>query len=205
MDGMDINARFEKLERENRRMKKAGIVAIVFASVFFISGQAKTDKVVEANEFRLVDSAGKVRARLSMNTAGPDLSFYDDHGTAVAYISTTPVPELHLGELGNKAVIRAGTSEAKSPTDPILLLGGQDSSVQLAAGTSNAIRIFGSAGTFTVTNDEDGPNITLIDKEGYSTAVGRTAFVQPKTGKKEQTRAASLVLLDGGNVLWSAP
>ena len=32
---MDIDARLEKLERENRRMKKIGIVGIVFASVLF--------------------------------------------------------------------------------------------------------------------------------------------------------------------------
>lgn len=50
-----INARLEKLERENRRMKKVGIVAIVFASVLFISGQATTNKVVEPNEFQVVD------------------------------------------------------------------------------------------------------------------------------------------------------
>ena len=45
-----------------------GILAIVFASVLFISGQAKTNKVVEANEFVLKDGNGKARARLSMFT-----------------------------------------------------------------------------------------------------------------------------------------
>jgi hypothetical protein len=40
-------------------MKEIGIVGIVFASVLFISGQAKSNKVVEANEFRLVDASGK--------------------------------------------------------------------------------------------------------------------------------------------------
>jgi len=204
---MDANARLEKLERENRRMKKIGIVAVVFASVLFISGQAKTDKVVEANEFRLVDSAGKVRALLSMGS-GPELSFYSDHGTVVADIWTTPDPGLYLGEPGTKgtAVIRAGTPETKPPTDPILYLGGPAGNVQLAGGTARSIRIFGPAGMFTMTNDQNGPNITLVDNEGYSTEVGKTAFVHPKTGKKEQARAASLVLFDNdGKVMWSAP
>ena len=118
---MDINTRLEKLERENRRMKKIGIVGIVFVSVLFISGQAKTDKVVEANEFRLVDSAGKVRALLSMIPSGPELSFYDDHGTVVANISTTPDPALYLGEPGSKgrAIIRAGTPETTPPNATI--------------------------------------------------------------------------------------
>ena len=39
---MDINARLEKLERENPRMKKIGIVAVVVVSTFIIGGQAKT-------------------------------------------------------------------------------------------------------------------------------------------------------------------
>ena len=190
-------------------MKKIGIVAIVFASVLFIIGPAKTDKVVEANEFRLVDSAGKVRALLSMEpVSGPELSFYDDDGAVVAYISTTPDPGLFLGKPGTKgvAVIRAGTPDTKPPTQPILYLGGPAGNVQLAGGTAKSIRIFDSAGTFTVTNDENGPNITLVDKEGYSTEIGKTAFVQPKTGKREQTPAASLALFDNdGKVLWSAP
>jgi len=204
MDSVD--ARLEKLERENRRMKKVGIVSIVFVSSLFISGQAKTDKVVEANAFRLVDSAGKVRARLSMDS-GPDLSFYNDHGTVVAHLSTTPDPGLYLGEPGTKgtAVIRAGTPDTTPASQPILVLGGPTGNVLLAGGTSKSIRIFDPAGTFTITNDENGPNIILIDKEGYSTEIGKTAFVQPKTGEEEQTRAASLVLRDGGNVLWSAP
>ena len=203
---MDIDARLERLEKENRQMKKIGIVAIVFASVIFMSGQAKTNKVVEANEFRLVDSAGKVRALLSMNS-GPELSFYDDHGTVVANISTTPDPGLYLGEPGSKgrAVIRAGTPDTKPPSQPFLYLGGPAGNVQLVGGTAKWIRIFDSAGTFTVTNDENGPNITLVDKEGYSTEIGKTAFVQPKTGMQEQVTAASLALFDKGKVLWSAP
>jgi hypothetical protein len=110
-----------------------GIVVVVFASVLFISGQAKTSKIVEANEFRLVDSAGKVRGLLSVEPdSGPELSFYDDHGTVVAYISTRPAPGLYLGEPGTKeiAVIRAGTSDTTFPTQAILYLGGPGSNQQ---------------------------------------------------------------------------
>jgi hypothetical protein len=203
----EINARLERLERENRRMKKIGIVAIVFASVLFVSGQAKTNKVVEANAFRLVE-AGKVRAELSMPSPGePELIFYDNSGTSVAYISTTP-PGLYLGKSGTKesAIIHAGTSDTTIPTQPVLFLGGSASNVLLAGGTSNSIRMFGSAGTFKVNVDEDGPNVTVTDNEGYSTEVGKTDLVLTRTGKKEQTPAASLVLFDKDKkVLWSAP
>lgn len=38
---MDINARLEKLEREDRRMKKIGIVAAVVVSTVILGGQAR--------------------------------------------------------------------------------------------------------------------------------------------------------------------
>jgi len=87
-------------------------------------------------------------------------------------------------------------------TQPFLYLGGPAGNVQRVGGTAKSIRIFDPAGTFTVTNDENGPNITLVDKEGYSTEIGKTAFVQPKTGMQEQVTAASLALFDKGKVLW---
>jgi hypothetical protein len=75
--GMEVlTTRLVKLERENRRMKQIGIVAAVFVSVLFVSAQTKTNKIVDANEFRLVDGAGRVRANLSTSTYGePLLSF----------------------------------------------------------------------------------------------------------------------------------
>ena len=139
--------------------------------------------------------------------SSPELSFYDDDGAVVAYISTTPDPSLFLGKPGTKgvAIIRAGTPDTKPARQPILYLGGPAGNVQLAGGTSKSIRIFDPAGTFTITNDENGPNITFVDKEGYSTEIGKTAFVQPKTGMQEQVTAASPALFDKGKVLWSAP
>lgn len=50
-----IKVRLEKLEKESRWMKRTAIVAVVSVSVLFISGRAKTNKVVTVNEFRLVD------------------------------------------------------------------------------------------------------------------------------------------------------
>ena len=43
---MDINARLEKLERENRRMRKIGIVTAVVVSAVIVGGQAKTSRAV---------------------------------------------------------------------------------------------------------------------------------------------------------------
>jgi hypothetical protein len=194
---MDINARLESLERENRRIKKIGVVAIVFASVLFVSGQAKTDKVVEANEFVLKDGNGKARARLSMVTVSdttltqkdiPNLSFYDAEGHSRIFIAALPEES------------RIYLSDSQQTMHSAMWAG---SEVTSGAGAS----ITGPGELIQVTLDTfiEGPQLVLKDKEGYSTEVGKTAFVQPKTGKEEQTRAASLVLRDGGNGLRSAP
>jgi hypothetical protein len=194
---MDINTRLAKLERENCRMKEIGVVAIVFASVLFVSGQAKTNRVVEANEFVLKDGNGKARARLSMVTVSditlmekdiPNLSFYDAEGH----------PRISIAALPEES--RIYLNDSQQTMHSAMWAG---SAALSGAGAS----ITGPGELFQVTLDTfiEGPQLVLKDKEGYSTEVGKTAFVQPKTGKEEQTPAASLVLRDGGKVLWSAP
>ena len=213
---MDINARLAKLERENRRMKKIGIVAVVFASVLFISGQAKTNKVVEANEFRLVDDSGKVRANL-FSIAGPHLYFYDEAGIPVVTLSATSLspaslrPSLTLGKIGTResASLDAGETALPSPS-PSLSLGGTgpDSRVLLSGGGVTALSMLGSGGSLRVDVDghPGGASVTVNDKERYSGVFGRSDLVLARPGKKERTPAASVVLFDKDmKVLWSAP
>jgi hypothetical protein len=178
---MDINARLERLERENRRMKKIGIVAIVFASVLFISGQAKTNRVVEANEFVLKDGNGRARARLGII-----------QGQA----------ELFFSSLSGESDVLLGTD----PNGPFLIMGPATGKRTMTLNPDN-LSLEGPVGKFIVTLDKSGgPNLTIEDNEGYSTVLGRSDLVQTKTGKEEQTPAASLVLFGKGKkVLWSAP
>src|SRR5215468_10792936 len=92
-----INARLEKLDNENRGMKKIGIVAIVFASVLFISGQATTNKVVEANEFQVVDQI--------MATAFERChSVTADGVNAITFVPPTNEEVAEVKALGPKAV-----------------------------------------------------------------------------------------------------
>ena len=200
MDGhtSDINPRLEKLERENRRMKKIGIVSIVFGSVLFISGQATTNKVVEANEFVLKDGNGKARARLAMVAVSdttlmqkdiPNLSFYDTEGHPRIFIAALPEES------------RIYLNDSQQTMHSAMWAGS-------AALSGAGVSITGRNELVQVTLDTfiEGPQLVLKDKEGYSAEMGRTDLVQTKTGKVEQTPAASLVLFDKGRkVLWQAP
>lgn len=53
---------------------------------------------------------------------------------------------------------------------------------------------------------DDAPRITIIDDEGFQAVLGSTGTVETRTGRTNQTSAASLILFGKDKeVLWSAP
>lgn len=79
MEG-SVLERLAKLERQNRRFKRAGLVAMVLAGATLLLGQATPQWKVEAERFVLKDADGKVRAELGMAGHGPLLALYDEDG-----------------------------------------------------------------------------------------------------------------------------
>lgn len=94
----NVTARLEKLERENRRLKQVGAVALVLVASVLLMGQAKQSRTIEAERIRLLDSHG--RARLTIGTPGssgvaidmkpdePAIWLSDERGTDRAIITT---------------------------------------------------------------------------------------------------------------------
>jgi hypothetical protein len=81
--------RLDRLERENRRLKRTGAVALVGIAALVLMGQTtpgEVANVVEAKQFVLRDSRGDTRAVLAL---GPDgsvgLGLSDKAGTAGAH------------------------------------------------------------------------------------------------------------------------
>jgi hypothetical protein len=60
----ELRERMTKLERQNRRVKQLGALALIAASSLLLIGQTATRNTIEANEFILRDNGGKIRARL---------------------------------------------------------------------------------------------------------------------------------------------
>ncbi|MFQ5961286.1 MAG: hypothetical protein ACE5MG_07800 [Candidatus Methylomirabilales bacterium] len=86
--------KLERLERENRQLKRAGAVALAGIVALVLMGQTTSGevaKVVEAKEFVLRDAKGDMRAVLAL---GPDgsvgLGLSDATGTARAWLSLGP-------------------------------------------------------------------------------------------------------------------
>ena len=78
--------RLEKLERQNHRLKRAGLIVMVLAAATLLIGQAALKWKVEAQSFVLKDENGKVRAELGMAGHGPLLALYDEDGARRAVL-----------------------------------------------------------------------------------------------------------------------
>jgi hypothetical protein len=79
-----VVARLEKVERQNRRLRGAGIAVLMLAVAGLLMGQALPKaRIVEAEGFVLKDGAGKVRAELVVDKDGPGLELYGKNGKTI--------------------------------------------------------------------------------------------------------------------------
>ncbi len=105
--------RVAKLEAQNRRLKQAGISALILTSAAVLMGQTQTSRVLEANAFLLKDADGRVRARLSTDAADrPTLSLLDTKGLPVASLGGGGQPFLVLFRPGTNEQIKLGANTA---------------------------------------------------------------------------------------------
>ena len=61
-----IVERLEGLERENRRLKRAGLAVLFLAAAGLLLGQARPSRTVETEKFVLKDVSGNTRAMLGL-------------------------------------------------------------------------------------------------------------------------------------------
>jgi hypothetical protein len=77
-------ARLDKLERENRRLKCAGVAALVLIGTFVLMGQAEANKTLQAEKLILLSGTRRY-AELGIDSSGtPALTFFDDSGKTVS-------------------------------------------------------------------------------------------------------------------------
>jgi hypothetical protein len=93
-DSREVQHRLDRLERQNRRLERALLVAMaaVGALVFLgLTGPQKGDasaQTVEAQKIILRDSRGRIRASLGASEAGGELVLYDADGDARVQLFT---------------------------------------------------------------------------------------------------------------------
>jgi len=176
----DILKRVERLERENRGLKRAGFLTLVgFAAIVLMGQAAPKSRTVEAEKFVLKDASGKVRAEMGPRDDLMGLSIYDENGKRRGIFAVRPDGWGELGFLDQDEKYRA---TLKAQDDQVVLLfsdakGGN--AMLLTAGGS--------------------PILSLADKKGKSTAWLQAVSGQPMLMLTDEEKKvdATLSLLHG--------
>lgn len=206
-----ILSRIERLERQNRILKRGALVCSVFIASLFIASLALTGQVqhktpapraakpapappalpqnIEAQSFILKDANGRKRAELSMGGEGPSFKLLDQSGTALVTLSLLDA----------------------SPGGPLLLLSdpqhGASFSMSVMAGQGSQLSLIGERADIQahIGVGPDGSTFELSDKDGFAASIG--SGVQPaKGGQVKKTSAAAIALFNKDRkLLWSAP
>jgi len=92
---MGLEIRIEKLERENRHIKRLGLTALVVTGLIISIGQARPQQpdVIRATKFVLVDENGQQRATLGIENGGPALVLEDTNGRGVVQLQVPKIPD----------------------------------------------------------------------------------------------------------------
>jgi hypothetical protein len=205
MNELTMESLVRRVERENRRLKQAGVIALAVIAVVVLMGQAtqgKVAKVIEAEKFVLRDADGKGRARLESLPSGLVRLVLLDKDENVQSVLGVGVgrPSLVLAGRNNKTILTTSflSISGKSRLTLAVLPSGEQS-LALTDNTGRtraelAIEVDGSS-TF-----------GLFDRTGTARAVLGSTSLESETGVIEKRPESSLVLFgDDGKVIWKAP
>jgi hypothetical protein len=209
-------ARIEKLERQNRSLKRGALACLIAIASFGLIGQLMGQtmttqhkkpatpkaaapppppaplvlpKDIEAESFTLKDANGKVRAELSMSGEGPSFKLRDQAGTALVTLSVLDTAT------GGPLLLLSDPQHLASVS--MSAVNGQGSQLSLIGVRPDIQAHIGVA--------PDGTTLELSDKDGFTTSIGN-GFQPTKNGQGKQRTAASITLLNKDRkLLWSTP
>jgi hypothetical protein len=217
----ELYKRLEKLERDNRRLKRGSLaLLVVLTAMTTIYATRPIPDVVEAHKFLLVDKSGKPRAWLNVT---PDEIFGKLTGADHAeMVMVAPDGKQAVCLHGEKVYPVTGTVLGQSiPTyiGPGLDInpsgGGIEGSLIITySGFLISNREKNSALSFTNISagnlrlDAAEPLLTLSDNRGFEMDLGGTETVIAKTGQTQKTSADSIIMFSNDkehHVIWQAP
>lgn len=174
----ELIQRLEKLERDNRRLKRLGVAALVLTAAFGAVYAARPiPDIIKAHAFVAVDAAGVGRvAMYGTSPAGP-----------VILLGLHRVPGLH-GLMAPDVSIDDTPSEG--PGIQLTRLGHPKGTLTLSFSPSGE------------------PTVSLNDANGFAMDLGGTRMVATTTGATQRTSAASIVMFGNDkkhHVIWRAP
>jgi len=201
--------RLDQVERENRRLNRAGVVALAVIAAVVLMGQATGNvaKVVEAEKFVLRDADGKGRARLESLPSGLVRLALLDKDENIQSV-------LGVGIVGTPSLVLAGRNSKTILTTRFLSVSGKGGKSRLTlavlpSGAQSLVLTDNTARTRAeLAIEVDGsPTFGLFDRTGTARAIlGSTSLENEETGVIEKRPESSLVLFgNDGKGIWSAP
>ena len=188
---MTVEQRLERLERQNRWLKRIATVCVAVVAVVFLLRQGKDKpRVVEAEAFVLRDSEGKQRAVLSMEKPNtPSLVLLDQNGTKRVYL---------LAEQGGRASLGLGPGDGGIRT-VLRVNSGGDAHLNFfdkngKRGSQFGIDLLGQPSLYLMT---EGRHQVILEA---TRDMARLLFSEPR-----QRPRVRLGITSDGRVIWKGP
>jgi len=225
MDDLNLNkviARLEKVEKENRRMKRVGLACLLVGASVAVMGQTRPPvRNIEAQSYVLQDASGTKRAELVLESGAPGeepspvLRFLDRKGSEALSLSPTRLELAGKSDLGPDIILddAKGTPRVDLGLEhnlPFVLLNDDKGIIRVDMGLERgdpALVINDDKATPLVGFglSQGKPSISVNGHDGYRTTIGSQPLIGV-TGATYWSSAATLVLYSSdGKVIWSAP
>ena len=233
----DFAARIARLERDNRLWKGAAAVALLGLGGLCLAGArpAGRSRIVEATEFRLIDSTGGARGSITADRTGAQLLLKDSTGKNRARLRVaddgTPRLELldrmervrfgvaldkdgaalaHMDDDSAHARVKLSTAADGAARVEVADAAKTRAALEFDADGSAGVAVYdadGSARSRTGVAADGSPAVKLIDGDGTLRAsLGTIALKEASSGAAMRTQEGSLVLFDKkGAVVFKQP
>jgi hypothetical protein len=214
-----INQRLERLEKQNRHLKTLGVILILVVMAVTLtrasdprtSGRSlgSVSDEVKAHKFVLVDPKGQERAILFAGAQGPQLVMSSASGKELLRLAGFDAigPSLLFYDSHRKLRVRLATD----PNGPHLdMLDAREKPVVSLFSLKNVSSLTlwsrKQGNTAVLQTFDEGSYLELEDQNKFKSTLGTTGVESMGTGEREETSAASLVMVDkDGKLIWRAP
>lgn len=108
----DLVHRLERVERQNRHLRFAGVLLFMILGAFAVMGVSLGERVLNADAFTLTGPKGEPRAMLGMAPEEPMFILYDPAGNARLWMGVVDnTPGIVLFDEAGTAIWKAPASE----------------------------------------------------------------------------------------------
>lgn len=213
MTQSELLGRLERVERDNRRLKRCGLALLAFlVALTAVYATRPVPQKITAHEFDVVDSSGRVRIKLSTTPASTSVEVVDAQGQRAASMEedylgasfiTAGKDGGEVAALSNTPWLGASVGVAYSPVVALKAGKGLRDAMK-----SYVAQLKSEPSVGMGVSPSGAVNIRLQDAQGFSTDIGNTGTVIKATGATQETSAASIVMFGNDkqhHVIWQAP